>query len=188
MALDEIPEFMPLQTNQQWKAMSHPLRVGIMRLLIDAPLTNEELAHRLGVASGKLYFHTKTLRDAGLILLVGTREKGHLTEKLYRAAARSFKAPEPEKGGDRPPFETAVEMGLDLYRSSWQETGGLIGEIEGGFHIVMSHSPERQREFVERFRELFRDFQEPSGSDADGAATLALTMLIHTVPSPKNKS
>jgi len=39
-------------------------------------MTNEELAHELGVPSGKLYVHTKKLLDAGLIISAGSRQKG----------------------------------------------------------------------------------------------------------------
>src|SRR5687768_884360 len=70
-----------LKTTAHWKALSHPLRVAALRLLGDRAMTNEELAQALCVESGKLYFHTKQLLDAGLIELVETRAKGPITEK-----------------------------------------------------------------------------------------------------------
>src|SRR5579871_3932829 len=80
-----------IRTQAHWKAISHPLRLGIVRLLRQKAMTNEELAHALGVASGKLYFHTKQLLDAGLIRFVGTRQKQAITEKLYRATNMRFR-------------------------------------------------------------------------------------------------
>jgi len=183
MAEDTIPVELRLHSSAQWKALSHPLRLGILGLLIDAAFTNEELADRLGVASGKLYFHTKRLRDAGLIVPAGTRQKGPLTEKLYRAAARRFLAPEPVKGGDSPPLEAAISAGLELYQSTWQTTSGLAGQLEYGFHVVLPQSPERRHELVTRLQALLDDFCAPATSESpDGTAPTAFTALLHAVP------
>jgi DNA-binding transcriptional ArsR family regulator len=172
----------------QWKAVSHPLRIGILGLLAREALTNEELAKALGVASGKLYFHTKKLLDAGLIAPAGTRQKGPLTEKLYRAVARRLTLPEPVKGGEAPPLEPVLLAAVELYRATWHETGGLHGQTEGGYHLVLPHTPERRREFIERLQALVQDFQEsaaaPDAPDAPDATPLALTVLLHAVPTP----
>ncbi len=177
----------PLQMPQQWKALGHPLRVRALQLLAGRAMTNEELAVALGVASGKLYFHTRTLREAGLIELVETRQKGGVTEKLYRAAARAFLAPPPVKGGQAPPLEPYLQAALELYRRTWQGTGGLPDALEYGFHLVLPHQPERVREFVRRVRELFDDFQA-GPSDATEAQTVALSVLLHALPAhrPEN--
>ena len=173
------PELFEMQTPEQWKAFSHPLRLRILEELAREPRTNEELAAALGEQSGKLYFHTKKLLDAGLIALDSTRQKGPITEKLYRAIARRFTAPAPVKGGKMPPLEPYLVAGLDLYRSAWAETGGLPDQIEGGFHLVLPLEPERRAEFVARVRALFKDFRE-AGSEAPNAQKIALTVLIHS--------
>lgn len=181
-----IPTDAQLQTMDQWKAVTHPLRLSILRLLATQAMTNEELAKDLGVASGKLYFHTKKLLDAGLIAPAGTRAKGPVTEKLYRAVAARFSAPDLVKGGDRPPLEPFVLAGLELYRTTWAETEGLKGLVEGGYHLVLPHTPEKRHEFIERLKALFHDFRESAAPDAPGAQTLALTTLLHAVPGPQH--
>lgn len=174
-----VPDIFELRTPAQWKAFSHPLRLRILERLADDALTNEELAAALGEQSGKLYFHTKRLLDAGLIVLDRTRQKGPITEKLYRAAARRFLAPPPAPDGDTPPLETALASALDLYRSDWQESGGLPGEIQMGFHLTLPLDLEARREFARRVRALFDDFQA-SGSDAPDARRVSLGVLIHS--------
>lgn len=170
-----------LTTPAQWKAVSHPLRVGVLGLLAGEARTNEELARALGVASGKLYFHTKRLLDAGLIEPAGTRQKGPLTEKLYRAVARRFVAPPPSKSGDAPPFEPLLASALELYRSTWHENG-LVNETELAFHLVLPHTGARRDEFVRRLRALFDDFQQAAAPANDPAATpLAIAVLMHSV-------
>ena len=174
------PEQFEVRTPKQWKAFSHPLRLRILEALTGEPCTNEELAAALGEQSGKLYFHTKKLLDAGLIVLDSTRQKGPITEKLYRAVARRFTAPVPVKGGKAPPLEQYLVAGLDLYRSTWAETSGLDGLAELGFHLVLPVEPERRAEFAGRVRALFEDFKA-AGSAAQNAEKIALTVVLHSV-------
>lgn len=182
MAETEQP--LEMQTPDQWKAFSHPLRLRILELLAEDARTNEELATLLGEQSGKLYFHTKKLLDAGLITLESTRQKGPITEKLYKAVARQFTAPAPVKSGPVPPLAGLVTLGLDFYRTVWEETGGLPDQYEFGGHLVLPLEPERRREFVERVQALFDDFKA-SGSEASDAKKVALTVLIHEADMPK---
>ena len=176
------PDTFEMQTPEQWKAFSHPLRLRILEELAGEPRTNEELAAALGELSGKLYFHTKKLLDAGLIVLDSTRQKGPITEKLYRAVARRFTAPTPVKGGKTPPLELYLAAGLDLYRSAWAETSGELAEL--GFHLVLPLEPERRAEFAVRVRALFEDFKA-AGSEAQDAQKTALTVVLHTLDRSK---
>ena len=54
-------------TPQELKALSHPLRVRIVRLCGDRELTNKQLADRLGVDPGTAYYHVRQLVDAGFL-------------------------------------------------------------------------------------------------------------------------
>jgi DNA-binding transcriptional ArsR family regulator len=182
-----IPDIFELRTPAQWKAFSHPLRLRILERLAGDALTNEELAAALGERSGKLYFHTKRLLDAGLIVLDRTRQKGPITEKLYRAAARRFLAPPPTLDGDAPPLETALVSALDLYRSDWQESGGLPGELQMGFHMTLPLDEKTRREFARRVKALFEGFQA-SGSDAPDARRVSLGVLIHSRDTNERKT
>ena len=173
-----------MQTPDQWKAFSHPLRLRILELLAEDARTNEEMAAALGEQSGKLYFHTKKLLDAGLIVLASTRQKGPITEKLYKAVARRFTAPALTKGGPVPPLAGLVALGLDFYRTVWEETGGLPDQGELGFHLVLPLEPERRKEFAGRVRALFDDFKA-SGSEAPDAKMVALTVLMHEADTQK---
>lgn len=177
--MEEIPDVWQLRTPAQWKAFSHPLRLRILEQLAQDALTNEELATALGEQSGKLYFHTKRLLDAGLIVLDRTRQKGPITEKLYRAAARRFLASPPTLDGDTPPLEAALTSALALYRSDWRESGGLPDELQMGFHLTLPLDLEARREFARRVKALFDDFQI-SGSDAPDARRVSLGVLIHS--------
>jgi DNA-binding transcriptional ArsR family regulator len=173
-----------LKSQRHYKAFSHPLRLAILKLLNETPRTNEELARALNVASGKLYFHTKTLLDAGMIELLETRQKGHLTEKVYRATAQKFVA-EPTLDGSQPPLEALLTGGLDLYRASWNPDQNIH---ELGGHMVLHHTPERYEAFQRLIRDLFLAFKNTAvDSSTPNAKTLAISLLLHEIPIEKNK-
>ncbi|WP_431247315.1 ArsR/SmtB family transcription factor [Leifsonia xyli] len=78
-------------TPQELKAMSHPLRLRILRLCGDRELTNKELADRLGVDAGTAHYHVRQLVNAGFLepAEVRTGESGAL-EKPYRSTRKSW--------------------------------------------------------------------------------------------------
>jgi predicted ArsR family transcriptional regulator len=78
-------------TPEEAKALSHPLRMRILRLCLDEALTNKQLAARLGRDPGTVLHHVRTLVRTGFLVPEEVRqgEKGAL-EKPYRATGRSW--------------------------------------------------------------------------------------------------
>src|SRR5215212_3547371 len=88
-------ETLTLDQPEQLKALGHPLRVRTIEVLCqeERPLTNRDLAERLGVDPGHLHFHVRMLLKAGLIELAEDESRGR--EKPYRADEKVFRvAPE----------------------------------------------------------------------------------------------
>src|SRR3954471_7066413 len=85
----EIVDVVTIDRPGQLKALGHPLRLRVLELLGDeaVPLTNRELANRLGVDPGHLHFHVRMLLKAKLIELV--TDGASKREKPYRAVART---------------------------------------------------------------------------------------------------
>lgn len=79
-----------LKTLEQLKVLTHPLRLKILELLTDKPMTTKQVAQALGEDPLKLYYHVEALEKAGLIELVEKRLKANLQEKYYQAVAKSF--------------------------------------------------------------------------------------------------
>ena len=170
-----------LRDPKRWKAVAHPLRLGILRVLGDGAMTNEELARALGKPSGALFYHTKRLLDAGLLEPAGTRAKGAITEKLYRRAAASYEIPVVEDG-TAPPLSGLIRNGVEVYESTWRELGGKDFD-QIGYNLVYEVSTETEAEFFRLIRELGERFPA-STTDAPGHRLVALTMLIHRVSGP----
>jgi DNA-binding transcriptional ArsR family regulator len=78
-------------TAKEIKALSHPLRVRIVRLCGERELTNKQLADRLHVDPGTAYYHVRQLVEAGFLepAEVRTGETGAL-EKPYRSTGLSW--------------------------------------------------------------------------------------------------
>jgi DNA-binding transcriptional ArsR family regulator len=68
------------------KALAHPLRIRILAMLEERAASPVQLAPRLGSTLGRVGYHVRVLRDAGLIELVETRRRRGATEHIYTAA------------------------------------------------------------------------------------------------------
>ena len=172
-----------LDTPVKWKAVSHPLRLEILRLLAGGAMTNEELAHKLNCASGKMYFHTKKLLDAGLIEAAPTRKKGPHIEKPYRRVSDGFFVPMVEDG-TAPPLLHLLSNAVQLYQSTWSEASNKHF-IQFGYHVMYYQTAEREAEFYERVNQLARDFIASAvpASHPD-ARMVSMGLLAHRCPNP----
>ena len=66
---DRVPEVLTIDKPEQLKALGHPLRLRVLETLgeSDTPMSNRDLAQKLGVDPGHLHFHVRMLLRAGLI-------------------------------------------------------------------------------------------------------------------------
>ncbi|NMA02177.1 MAG: helix-turn-helix transcriptional regulator [Clostridia bacterium] len=87
----EMQEIIVLNDLERIKTLSDPLRIQVLRLLIDRQATVKQLADNLGQSSAKIHYHVKEMEKRNIISLVETIEKGGIMEKYYRAAAKNYK-------------------------------------------------------------------------------------------------
>src|SRR5579875_2308990 len=79
-----------IETLEQLRAIADMLRLRIVDLLYERPMTVTQLAERLGIAPAKVHYHVRELEKVGLLRLVETREKGGILEKYYQPVARDI--------------------------------------------------------------------------------------------------
>lgn len=72
-------------------AGGHPLRMRILRVLIDArvPMSPNELARVLGEPLGNVAYHVRILAEGRMIELVRTEPRRGAVEHFYRASVRA---------------------------------------------------------------------------------------------------
>jgi DNA-binding transcriptional ArsR family regulator len=168
---NRIPDVLTIDRPDQLKALGHPLRLRVLEALGegDEPLSNRELAQRLGVDPGHLHFHVRMLLRAGLIQQVPT-DKGR--EKPYRAAAKTLKvAPELVSAG----ASTLHVAVMDDLQRAHAEHGA-----EGRFRFVrvtVRLDPEKAMEVLSELVPRFEELED------ENAEQLVITAVVHPLPS-----
>ncbi|SEU25299.1 transcriptional regulator [Paenibacillus sp. NFR01] len=85
----------PLEiTSEQSKLLESALRIKIMHMLADTPLTSKQVADRLHKTPGNVHYHMMKLYEGGLLELVRTETAGGIVQKFYRSKATWFNGPE----------------------------------------------------------------------------------------------
>lgn len=125
-------------THQQAKALAHPLRQQILRLLGGRELTNREIADRLEADPATVLHHVRTLADAGFIEQLPPRVgKRGAREKPYTSTGASWWLDDPL--ADAPPEVRFGPIGMAL--SEAVEAGP---EALRGFAMLVLHLSEEE--------------------------------------------
>lgn len=152
-----------------------PLRLDILRLLMNTSATLSQLGRILELHPANVRHHVKRLEDAGLVELVSERTLRGFVEKYYRATAKTYLLNFPVVP-DNPQKEVLVAMGshdlaLDLLAQNLHESGrkldmfsipvgsldGLIALRQGLCQLACSHlwDPPTDEYNVPYIRHLF---------------------------------
>src|SRR5947209_5417117 len=98
-----------IETIEQLRAIADLLRLRIVDVLKEKPMTVTQLGEVLGEAPAKVHYHVRELEKVGLLRLVETREKGGILEKYYQPIARDFSVEKQLLSA--PPDEAVAMMG-----------------------------------------------------------------------------
>ncbi|MFJ7982650.1 ArsR/SmtB family transcription factor [Lysinibacillus xylanilyticus] len=79
-----------IESYEQLKAISDPLRTKMLIYLVEQPYTVHMLANELNLSRAKILYHIRELEKHGIIKLVRTEERGGNLLKYYQAIARGF--------------------------------------------------------------------------------------------------
>ena len=74
-----------------FKALSKPLRLSILKQLMDKPATLSQLGRIHEAHPAKIRYHLKLLEKAGLVSLDSMKVVGGFVEKYYRASAKAYR-------------------------------------------------------------------------------------------------
>ncbi|PLR74348.1 ArsR family transcriptional regulator [Bacillus sp. UMB0728] len=92
----EKKDKMPHQISvEQSKLLGNALRIKIISVLQEKPLTSKQVSELLGNSPGSVHYHIQKLNEGGLIELVETKVSGGIIEKYYKAKSKWYQA----KGG-----------------------------------------------------------------------------------------
>jgi DNA-binding transcriptional ArsR family regulator len=157
VVMPELPLKLVINTVQQFKAVSDPMRMRILGIIQNRPTTAKQVADQLGATPGAIGHHLHVLEEAGLAQVVARRVIRGIIANYYTRTARifTFNFP-PEVRGER---ATTLKFVTDLY-DEISETLAEKGKeaIYGTSFPRARLSPERVEVYKKRLDDLIDDF------------------------------
>ncbi|QUQ65165.1 ArsR family transcriptional regulator [Kutzneria sp. CA-103260] len=164
-------------TPQDLRALTHPLSWRILRLCVETPRTNQQLAERLGVAPATLLRRVRALADAGFLAVEPPRQGEHgAWERPYRATGETWHLDLGTDAGDLPGrVELAV---VDAHRAELAEADPTAPHHTR--RAVLHLDPEAHAELNRRVDELLDEFS--ARATADGTRVSVLWNAVEQPP------
>jgi DNA-binding transcriptional ArsR family regulator len=173
----ELPDRLDVTTPTQLRALSDPLRVTIVDLLLERAATVAELAAALERPKSTVAHHVNVLLDAGLLRVVRTRRVRAIDERYYGRTARMFYIEVVRQPGD-----TATPVCINALSVAAAEA--VPAHEADQLRTTLRHvriPPERAAEFWERVEALGREFTE---LPRDGDMVFGLALGLYPTDHP----
>ncbi|QFF99932.1 transcriptional regulator [Psychrobacillus glaciei] len=160
-----------LETYEQLKVISDPLRTKMLIHLVEQPHTGQMLAQELNLSRAKVLYHLRELEKYGIIQLVRKEERRGNILKFYQAVARGFIPADhlltyvESKEATRQSYLevidraktrvlTAPDESFELHSSNVEEWNNLSLQTE------FTVSQKKFVEFTQKYRELLETLKE----------------------------
>ncbi len=175
MTADEAAERarpdVPHDPDADARALASTLRIRILRLCLDEPLTNREIAQRLGRNPATVLHHVRTLVDRGFLAAEPVRRGTRGAREVpYRATRKSWRSPsQPGQARvlvdafleelalvDDLDAQPMVRLGLRLREESYRELHDRLGAI---FQEYADRAPEPDGTPYSLFFSMHEDVQ-----------------------------
>jgi DNA-binding transcriptional ArsR family regulator len=179
---DAMSDFSPaplmiLETPEQIKAFTDPLRLRVLRILRERPATNQQIADELGEPHAKVLYHIRFLLEAGLIKLIDTHIKGGNVEKYYRAVARIFDLRPAQQ--DTETDIALINSMVDTLRADLIASVVATPDFPAQMRFARSNlTPDRQAEFDSRLAALIAEYWPPGDVPEGAEAPMQLAVFI----------
>ena len=161
----------PPATVAEARALAHPLRLRIIRLLFDRSLTNRELARALGENPATVLHHVRTLVRTGFVEAAPERRGPRgTTEKPYRSTGKSWWTNVEDDG-----------IAAGVARASFDAFVAELRDAEPNTdlhtsRLALNITPARRLELDERLAALIGEYAEiPPEADGDPCAIFVAT-------------
>jgi DNA-binding transcriptional ArsR family regulator len=193
-----------LKDLKQLQAIADPLRLRLLELLSQKPMTVTQVASLLKEKPNRLYYHVKKLERAGLVQLIETRPNRGILEKYYQAVAKGlmvdqsllqFQQPTKEETAGiyqavRAAFESTLKdlrQTLDIKAQNAAEQSARKKALLHGVSTRIRLPKEKAKEFSKKVVALCEELE--SADDAEGDIEYRLTLLwLPLAPTDQNSS
>lgn len=143
-------------TAEEAKALASPLRLRIIRLCMDASLTNKQIAEALGNDPASVLYHVRRLVRTGF-LVAGEARRGNrgAREVPYRSTGKSWQLEIVDDVDGHPGTAALVEAFI-------QDTRRVGVENVEASRLGLRLTPDEHEELKTRLAELLDDFASRS--------------------------
>jgi DNA-binding transcriptional ArsR family regulator len=155
-------------TPEEMRALGHPLRLRILRLTLDEPMTNKQLAERLDRDPGTVLHHVRRLVATGFLAAEPIREgRRGAIERPYRATGKSWQV-------RMAPSADHTATVLEAVREEILEAGpdAAVTTVRLGVRL----RPRDVRELRQRIRDLGDEFE---GRDHPSGEPMGILAVAH---------
>ena len=170
----------------QAKAAAHPLRLRILRLCGQQPMTNKQLADRLQSQPGTTLYHVRLLVEAGLLepAPIRTGTSGAL-EKPYRSTGQSWWLSAYGDTDDGEPYDDRDDerslAPIEAFQAELREAGP--GSVRTFARFMLHLSEEEVRELDRRLLEVLDEYIQTDHQRLDRPA-LGGIVVLHQLADP----
>jgi DNA-binding transcriptional ArsR family regulator len=162
-------------TPDEVRALAHPLRLRIIRVLYDGPRSNKEIATELGEDPATVLYHVRTLVRNGFLAPAGRRPGARgSVEKLYRSTGKSWRL---DVDAGLPQGARVTAAALDAFLAEVRAAGP--GAQLETTRLALVLSADRREELNRRLTDLLDEFA--ADDDPDGEPW-ALFLARHRRP------
>lgn len=155
VTMPELPATLRVETVEQFRAASDPIRVKILGIIQTQPATAKQIAERLGATPGAIGHHLHILEETGLAQVVARRLVRGVVAKYYTRTARLFEFSLP------PELVGLTDHSLDIMTIARAQLAEAIqGDAEAVHFMAFPHArlgPERAQHYQERLEALLAD-------------------------------
>jgi DNA-binding transcriptional ArsR family regulator len=122
------------------KALSHPMRARILRILNERVASPNEIAEMIDERLPNVSYHVRALLDLECIELVDTAQRRGAIEHYYRAVVRPFFS---DSDWKRIPRSGRQAISDTLLRVIWEDVSGAIeaGTFDSRPNRYLTHTP-----------------------------------------------
>lgn len=160
-------------TDAEARALASGLRLRILRMCIDEPLTNREIAETLGKNPATVLHHVRTLVDTGYLeALEPRRGRRGAREIPYRTTGKSW-------------YTYNDRAGSSLLDAFLAEVALVPPERQGMTRLGLRLPPEEMEEFRRRLYELLQEFHDRDRSP--GAEAWSVFVALHPDTSQRRR-
>jgi DNA-binding transcriptional ArsR family regulator len=192
----EPEQVMTISDLETLKVAADPTRLRILEVLTEKPLTVKQVARKLDTTPTKLYYHVNLLEQHGLITVTASRIVSGIIEKQYRTSAHSLRVSRELLALQ----DAQTDEGVDALLSAVFDAtrNDVLRGIHAGLirldqdeetsqnsillRTITRFTPERYREFYDRFKELLKEFDTISETETHedmAAPAYGLTIALY---------